>query len=152
MTDEEREEIKFLTHDAITDPAGNAGGRESTRLDPVDQLIYQQAVTGEGLIRIETQEQLEALAQAAAATKQVFDEDVAAMLTPERAAEVRRLRVDEGYSWRAVAHACYDLWAAELPEEIREGWWPPSNQIMGMALCEAAARHFGEDSMQPPWN
>ena len=25
--DDEREEIKFLTHDAIADPAGNAGGR-----------------------------------------------------------------------------------------------------------------------------
>lgn len=155
MTDGERgehEEIHFLTHDAIADPAGNAGGRESTRLDPIDQVIYQQAVTGEGLIRIETREQLEALAQAAAATKQLFDDDVASIITPERAREVRRLRVDEGYSWRAIAHACHDAWSSDLPEQVREGWFPPSNQLMGMALCEAAARALGEESDQAPWN
>ena len=107
MANEERDhEVHFLTNDAITNPAGNAGGRESTRLDPVDQQIYQQAITGEGLIAIESMEQLQALAQAALLTKQVFDEDMATILTPERAAEVRRLRVDEGCSWRAVAHAC----------------------------------------------
>ena len=150
--DEERDEIKFLTHDSIADPAGNAGGRETTRLDPVDQEIYRQTVTGEGLIKIETVEQLEALAQLAGLAKQGFDEDVARIMTPERAAYVRRLRVDEGYSWRAVAHGCYDAWAAELPEDVREGWRPISNQLMGMALCEAAARHFGEDAREAPWN
>jgi hypothetical protein len=149
---DEREEIKFLTHDVIADPAGAAGGRGETKLDPVDQEIYRQSVTGEGLIKIESAEQLQALAELAMMAKTAFDEDVAAMLTPARAADVRRFRVDEGCSWRAVAHSCHDAWLAELPEEIREGWFPPSNQLMGMALCEAAARHFGEDPEQPPWN
>jgi len=147
---QEREEIRFLTHDSIADPAGNAGGRRSTRLDPVDQEIYRQAVTGEGLIEIKSAEQFEALARMAALTKQMFDEDVAKILTPSRAALVRRLRVEEGYSWRAVAHACYEAWAMLLPEELL--WAPPSNQLMGMALCEAAARHFGEDANAAPWN
>ncbi len=149
MADDERD-IHFLTNDIVADPARDAGGRKTTRLDPTDQQIYQQSVTGEGLIPIESMEQLQALAEAAMLTKQVFDDDVAILLTPERAAEVRRLRGDEGYSWRAVAHACHDAWAADLPEEMR--WFPPSNQLMGMALCEAAARHFGEDSDKPPWN
>lgn len=150
--DGDSEEIKFLTHDTIANPAGNAGGRSETRLDPVDQEIYRQSVTGEGLIRIENEEQLQALAQLALAAKTAFDEDVAEIMTPARAADVRRFRVDEGCSWRAVAHACHDLWAPELSEDLREGWFPPSNQLMGMALCEAAARHFGEDAEQPPWN
>lgn len=145
-------EIHFLTNDVIADPARNAGGRERTRLDPVDQEIYKQAVTGEGLIKIESAEQLQALAQAAFMTKQIFDEDAARIMTLARAVDVRRLRVDQGYSWRAVAHACYDAWAAELDRETREGWFPPSNQLMGMALCEAAARQFGEDPEQAPWN
>jgi hypothetical protein len=66
------------------------------------------------------------------------------MITPERAAWVRRLRVDESYSWRAVAHACHEAWQG--------GWEPPSNQIMGISICESAARHFGEDAWEAPWN
>jgi hypothetical protein len=149
---DEHEEIKFLTHDVIADPSGAAGGRTETKLDPVDQEIYRQSVTGEGLIKIESAEQFQALAELAMMAKTAFDEDVAAMLTPARAADVRRFRVDEGCSWRAVAHSCHDAWLSDLPEELREGWFPPSNQLMGMALCEAAARHFGEDPEQPPWN
>ncbi|MFN8558991.1 MAG: hypothetical protein U0531_17175 [Dehalococcoidia bacterium] len=145
------DEVKFLTHDSIANPAGNAGGRTHTRLDPMDQQVYQDAITGQGLITI-TPEQFKALAELAGMAKQAFDEEVARLMTPERAAGVRRFRVDEGCSWRAVAHACYDAWHDQLDEETREGWRPPSNQIVGMALCEAAARHFGEDAMAPPWN
>ncbi|MBW2649234.1 MAG: hypothetical protein JRC53_05390 [Deltaproteobacteria bacterium] len=65
-------------------------------------------------------------------------------MTKEQAEVVRKLRVEEGYSWRAIAHACYDLgWGH---------WSPPSNQIVGMAICERAAQFFGEDYKKEPWN
>jgi hypothetical protein len=150
--DKEREEIKFLTNDSIADPAGRAGGRKKTKLDAVDQEIYRQSVTGEGLIKIESADQLKELAQMAALTKQAFDEDAARLMNFDRAAEVRRLRVDEGFSWRAVAHACHDAWFTDMTVALRDGWWPPSNQLMGIALCEAAARMLFEDANKPPWN
>ncbi|MBU0846725.1 hypothetical protein KKH23_06000 [Patescibacteria group bacterium] len=65
-------------------------------------------------------------------------------MTLGQAKAVRVLRVDKGYSWRAVAEACYELgWGK---------WSPPSNQIMGMALCERAAQLLGEDYEKEPWN
>ncbi|MBA7698480.1 hypothetical protein ES703_107157 [subsurface metagenome] len=57
---------------------------------------------------------------------------------------VRVLRVEEKCSWRAVAERCHNLgWGK---------WSPPSNQIMGMALCERAAQLLGEDYEKEPWN
>jgi hypothetical protein len=150
--DDDDDEIKFLTFDTIADPNSTHGGRTRTKLDPVDQEIYRQSVTRENLITIKSKDELEALGMAAALTKKGFDEDATRIMNARRADEVRRLRVDEGHSWRAVAHACYDAWSLELPRDVRESWMPPSNQLMGMALCEAAARFFFEDPMQPPWN
>jgi len=31
-------------------------------------------------------------------------------------------------------------------------WAAPSNQLLGMALCEKAATFFGENYMKEPWN
>ncbi len=31
-------------------------------------------------------------------------------------------------------------------------WGPPSNQIMGMVLCEKAALFFKENFREAPWN
>ncbi len=54
------------------------------------------------------------------------------------------LRVEEKCSWRAIAEVCYNLgWAK---------WSPPSNQIMGMALCQRAAQLLGEDYKKEAWN
>jgi len=69
-------------------------------------------------------------------------------MTKEQAEFVRKLRVDERYSWRAVARRCYGN------HRFRDWskWDPPSNQIMGMALCERAAVMYGEDYEKEPWN
>lgn len=63
-------------------------------------------------------------------------------MTKEQAKFVRKLRVEEGYTWRAVASACNKEW---------NGNWG-SNQLAGMDICEAAAKHFNENFMQDPWN
>ena len=77
---------------------------------------------------------------------QEFTELVSGM-TLGHAAQVRIWRVDEHMTWRSVARACYlekwtNLW----------GWEPASNQILGMALCEKAAKFFNENYREPPWN
>lgn len=63
-------------------------------------------------------------------------------LKPEQAAYVRRLRVDEGRSWRGVAWACAQAWGGDWEH----------NQLAGMALCERAAAMLGEDPNAEPWN
>jgi hypothetical protein len=64
-------------------------------------------------------------------------------MTKERAEFVRKIRVDsEDYTWRGVARECNDEWG---------GNWG-DNQIMGMALCEEAAKYFDEDYLKEPWN
>ncbi|MFG3045296.1 hypothetical protein ACGFZR_10255 [Streptomyces sp. NPDC048241] len=65
-----------------------------------------------------------------------------ATITPEMAAQIRRWRCDEDYSWRAVAQAACELWGSE------QG----SNQIFGRDLCVAAAKLLGENPCQEPWN
>lgn len=61
-----------------------------------------------------------------------------------RARTVRELRCDLRYSWRALAAECHRRWDG--------AWDPPSNQLMGMALCERAAQILGEDAHELPWN
>lgn len=68
--------------------------------------------------------------------------EMRAMITPERAAVVRRLRVDDGESWRGVAAEC---------NAAGEGDWD-DNQIAGMARRRVAAAHFGEEWRYAPWN
>lgn len=112
-------------------------------LSSVDKEILESVKTGEGMITIESVEQLKEMAKAAS---ERFDElkELCSPMTLEQAGIVRMLRVDKGYSWRAIAQACYDLgWGK---------WSPPSNQIMGMALCERAAQLLGEDYKKEPWN
>ncbi|MFE2597802.1 hypothetical protein [Streptomyces sp. NPDC057617] len=65
-----------------------------------------------------------------------------ATITPEMAVQIRTWRVDEEFSWRAVAQAASDLWGS--------GWG--SNQLFGADLCVAAAKVLGEDPHQEPWN
>ncbi len=62
-------------------------------------------------------------------------------MTVDRAREVRNLRVDSGLSWRSVAAA------------VSENWETPSDsQLLGVSLCEVAARYFEEDGRKEPWN
>jgi hypothetical protein len=74
-------------------------------------------------------------------------EEVLERFTPmgrAHAAFVRHLRVHKRYTWRSVAAACHTSW--------RGFWSPPSNQLYGMAICEVAAKTFGEDFEEGDWN
>lgn len=118
------------------------------KLDPTDMEILKSVNTGEGTITIKSVEELKALAKAASDKFDAYSLYVREHMTKEQAEFVRRLRVDEGYSWRAVARRCYG-------NHRFRGWlrWaPPSNQIIGMALCEQAAVMYGEDYEKEPWN
>ncbi len=120
------------------------GIKQPCKLDPTDIEILRSAEGGRGVVLKSTQE-LQGMAEAACATFEDFREQ-ARQMTKDQVALVRKLRIELGYSWRAVARACH--------EQKWPGWeWnPPSNQIMGMALCERAAQLYGEDYMKPPWN
>ena len=72
-----------------------------------------------------------------------------ATLTRQQAEFVRRLGVDEGYTWRAIAQACYEAW--DVARDPPDWWSIPSNQYIGMLLCKAAAEQFGEDHTSGPW-
>lgn len=91
-----------------------------------------------------TPEQLARLAESAQAVMKDCQGWCAQHMTRERAQYVRDLRVVRGYTWRAVAEACCREWQGP--------WDPPSNQLMGMALCESAATMRGERYREPPWN
>jgi len=121
---------------------------EERKLASADRSIIESAATGEGLIEITSVEQLMELAQMAGERFKGFQAMVLALMEKEHAEFVRKLRVDEGYSWRAVADTCYIEWGGDAFEE----WDPPSNQLMGMALCEHAAEFFDEHYMKEPWN
>ncbi len=72
--------------------------------------------------------------------------DIVACMTLGQAAQLRHWRIDGHMTWRRVARAAYlEGWSGR-------GWKPPSNQLMGMALCERAAELFAENYREPPWN
>ncbi len=79
-------------------------------------------------------------------TQQRFLENITPYMTPERANFVRKLRVDDGLTWRGIA----EVWEEEFSGEAE--WKFGGNQLAGMALCESAASMFNEDYMKPPWN
>jgi hypothetical protein len=64
----------------------------------------------------------------------------------DQATQVRHWRVDEHMTWRRVARAAY------VGGWFNRNWKPPSNQLMGIALCKKAAEFFGENFRQQPWN
>ena len=78
--------------------------------------------------------------------RQVEFAAVVSGMTLGQAAQVRSWRVDGRMTWRRVARAAYgEGW-------YDRDWWPPANQIMGMALCEKAALLFNENYREDPWN
>jgi hypothetical protein len=139
MSEEENHTI-FVTDDSSVHKKG--------KLDQTDEAILKEVQSGGGVV-IQSVEQFKALAEGLTAAFDGCTELCHRYMTKEQAEYIRKLRVDEGYSWRAVARACHDL-----------KWWPPdgywdrvpSAQPMGMALCEVAADFFGEDYMCEPWN
>ncbi len=136
----EDENITFVTDDREIHRKG--------KLDPTDMEILKSVESGEGLLTIKSVEELEELGKAACETFDAYRLFVREHMTREQAGFVRKLRVDEGYSWRAVARRCYGN------HRFRDWlkWDPPSNQIMGMSLCQRAAEMHGEDYQRPPWN
>lgn len=128
------EKVVVVTEDAAM--------REGGKLHAVDREVLN-ATRG---IAIDSVEKLHALAEAAKRTFDLFDAWASAHMTPARARRIRQLRVDQGYSWRAVAAECFEEWGDDAK------WSPPSNQIAGMALCRHAALVNGEHEREPPWN
>lgn len=113
---------------------------EDQRLEPGSAEVA--ALTEGPFLVIKSPEQFMALAEAARATKDAFDETARKLMSIDRARVLRSLRGSS--SWREIAAAAH-AW--------RWGEWnPPTNQLMGMALCEAAARMLGEDPAADPWN
>lgn len=112
------EEVVFVTEDK--------GLRKTGKVDQTDVEILKSVKTGEGLITIKSKEQLIAMAKAASDTFDYFREQVRNKMTKEQAEFVRRLRVDKGYSWRAVARQCYNQnWKGW------ERWDPPPKPNYG---------------------
>jgi hypothetical protein len=99
------------------------------------------------LVQIKSVKDLKRLAKMAHDTKTTFDSQMGKM-TLRQAKEIRKIRVDKGYSWRMVARTCHDrgYW------KTLGKWEPTSNQLMGMALCERAAKFFNEEYMDKTWN
>ena len=140
--EDELERIGFVTEDKAMRDA-----REHTKLGSGDREILESMKTGQGLIEITSMEQFMAIAKALGATFDYFRGVCREKMSHDQAVFIRSLRVDQGYSWRAVAESCFEqLW------EGWERWAPPSSQPMGMALCERAAELFDENYMEPPWN
>jgi len=136
--EQEPEEVIFVTDDKRV--------RESGKMDESDRQILEEAKTGKG-IPIINKEQFMALAKALSDTFKYYQKQCKERMTKEQAEFIRRLRVEEGFSWRSVARACHTQSWKEW-----EKWEPPSSQPMGMALCERAAKFFKEDYMKEPWN
>ncbi|MBA7468383.1 hypothetical protein ES707_03631 [subsurface metagenome] len=122
---------------------GDKAIHQGAVLSRADKEILDSVRTGAGLITIKSLKQLKEMAKSACERFGEFKE-LCSPMTPVQARVVRMFRVNKGYSWRAVAEACYRLgWGK---------WVPPSNQIMGMALCRRAAELSGEDYERDPWN
>jgi len=63
-------------------------------------------------------------------------DDIDDFMTPERAEFVRKLRVDEGYTYRALARACAREWGANWGSNqlVGEDLWRASAKILGLPL------------------
>lgn len=72
--------------------------------------------------------------------------ELAKGMTLGEAVQVRTWRIERHMTWRSVARAAF------LEGWYNRSWWPPSNQIMGMTLCDKAAQFFQENFREPPWN
>lgn len=117
------------------------GLRQPAVLSQTDVEIMKEAQSGGGITV--SLDELKGMAKAAGERFEEFKE-LCSPMTLEQARIVRKFRVEENFSWRAVAQAAYNLGWGE--------WSPPSNQIMGMAICERAAQLLNENYREPPWN
>lgn len=114
-------------------------------LADADMEVMESAATGRGLFEIKGANEFQKLRDMATATHDAFFSEISPAMTHLRARRIKQLRVDHDCSWRSVAEICHAVWPNAT-------WQPPSNQLAGMALCEAAAKQFGEHYMSEPWN
>jgi hypothetical protein len=75
---------------------------------------------------------------------------VATMLTPERTAMVRWLRVTKSHPWRVVGLTCMVEWTEDLPPIVERA----DPEHVGMMLCKVAAERDGYHFMNHAggWN
>lgn len=92
-----------------------------------------------------TIEEFVRMAQSAGEVYFEFSAWIKPRMTRERAARVRQLRCDEGWSYRHIAGVTHLEWGPDA------NWQPITNQIAGVALCELAAQLLGENYQQYPW-
>lgn len=90
-----------------------------------------------------TNDKMLQLAIKAKQTFGAFQNEAFEIMTPELAEFIRKLRVEDGYTWRAVARD-----VSAKTNRTHYG----SNQLWGMALCDAAAKKHKEDYMDEVWN
>lgn len=174
MAKDKQQKLVFVTSDRFLLEKGN--------IDPVDEEIMKEAAHGGELTIMSTAEALENMkkekpekfkelknkfeGQAGKALtmdeiadlgrqgrdrKAYYDRIAGPGMTKDQALEIRFWRTQGHYSWRAVARAAFGM----VMSNGWHGWmlWdPPSNQLMGIALCERAAGFFGENYRYPPWN
>ena len=93
-----------------------------------------------GRLRALSPAELTAMGEGADSTVKFFRKHIT--LDRQRADLVRQLRIEEDYSWRAIARWC---------ATISGGPWG-GNQLAGLVICEKAAEMLGQDFMSPPWN
>ena len=70
------------------------------------------------------------------------------LLSSERFGYIRELRCEKHKTWRGVSTSCMDAWP-----DVKSAFEPEyGHQPIGMAMCEFAATHFGENAEAAPWN
>ena len=94
---------------------------------------------------IKSMDEFEAICSAADGRFKEFEE-VSKAMTLSQACQIRVWRIQDRMTWRAVARAAY------RDGFFQRQWHPPSNQLLGIALCNKASRFWGEKATEPPWN
>ena len=111
-------------------------------LHAADMEVITDAAEGRG-VRL-TPEMLKDLTASATAVATTAHAWAKTNLSTEQARRIKHWRVDEGFTWRAIAATAYC--------EFDGDWHPDSNQLWGMELCTAAAELLGENPNEDPWN
>ena len=81
----------------------------------------------------------------------IYDRYVELVMTKDQAIQVRVWRINEHFTWRAVARAAFGMVISDRWQKWRL-WDSPSYQLMGMALCHRAAELHDQNYRKEPWN
>lgn len=115
------------------------------------EAIEERATIERGEVRL-TPETMTELGKNAIASLTHYESLASALVTKLTIAPaIRRARVDDKCTWRAVARRLHD--SLQREHRLATGLWEPaSNQLMGMALCKVAAQTYDQDFVDAPWN